>query len=738
VPAGVIEGAILAANNGKLLYHTGYLLWVTAARTKTRATRKTSASKAAAPHVDPRQDLRRHITAPTSAGGLGLTSLAAFYATGEPDTSDDVAYWARRCTETFGPGIYPTAYQVLTEQHDALLAARLQQTNPTARTSHYAPDTCPGYRPAGSGPEHSCQSPTTCTTPQWWEDHCHIYPLVVEYCTAYQELESGRLAAYAKAVNTLADAAANIDHTWTTYTPGEPLTRPQHHMIVDHFMRARRSRTNPSPLPRAWATYTPGTPLNRTQYRHILTARDAHNTNTNHWATYTPGAPLSPAQARDVAAHLHAVHTLGVHAHWATYTPGTPLTRTQRDDVRTYRATLPTVEFHHDWVTHRRGAPLTRGQVRDIAAALSTKKHPVTAQHVRSLEKNYRALVQRRSVLYPTLAAYYARMENECVMRFRNAVTRIEDIRDYTTQALFQCLNTYRPDKAVPIQAYIRANLAGRVVDRLRAEGIYTRSENALQSALRNVVTDWSPGDPVDAELLTTLARAMKTTTASVERTLAAYTHKMMLQHIEATFDSDEDGDQLQVRAGETFEVEYQMDAAITAVDTRDALTYTLTGVDEDTRELLHVWAACGGEKDDPVLRAYSERTGLTVNQIRKRATEVQDALRAATLERLSECGCGDIGEHVARVHAARSIVDRTLAGLNADERRRAHALLNTTTTGVDDQVMLHAMFARAVATANNTDSSDTSDRAWTTSLLLDHYRDPGIQPAAAAGDRAA
>lgn len=56
-------------------------------------------------------------------------------------------------------------------------------TRPTARD----------YTHVATPTEHDCPSPASCEVPSWWQDHCSIYPVLLDYMAA-RERQSARIA----------------------------------------------------------------------------------------------------------------------------------------------------------------------------------------------------------------------------------------------------------------------------------------------------------------------------------------------------------------------------------------------------------------------------------------------------------------------------------------------------------------------------------------------------------------
>jgi DNA-directed RNA polymerase specialized sigma subunit len=232
---------------------------------------------------------------------------------------------------------------------------------------------------------------------------------------------------------------------------------------------------------------------------------------------------------------------------------------------------------------------------------------------VNAFEKKRAAHTLKRSDLYAVLAPYYDRLTGEALKKFRGGNIDIDDIKAYAKEALSSCLSTYNPEKKVPLQAYVRATIASRVIDRLRFEGIFTRFEGSMINAIRVVAPDWTAGEKLPEKSLKKAAVALKVSVPSLRSSIAAYELKSERLYIDHNAGGDsEESFSIQIKAADSFTPEFHIDATADRELRSKILERIFTNQDPKTYQVVLNWFIGDGDRSTDEVKNTMADTGLT------------------------------------------------------------------------------------------------------------------------------
>jgi DNA-directed RNA polymerase specialized sigma subunit len=203
-----------------------------------------------------------------------------------------------------------------------------------------------------------------------------------------------------------------------------------------------------------------------------------------------------------------------------------------------------------------------------------------------------------------------------------------EEIASYSVRALHACIESYDPERKVPMQAYLRAQLGRRIVDRLRSEGIFTRSEGALVSAMQELLPNYAAGDPISQADIIVLADRFGTTKESVERTILAYARKVRTLRIDFA-STDLDDPYLQIPYDGQESIEAIEDRMIANEDARVGVEILSHHLEEENKALLIAWFSSEPGLPNPELDSLLPQIGVTKQEASKRVTRLVSDLQA-------------------------------------------------------------------------------------------------------------
>lgn len=344
-----------------------------------------------------------------------------------------------------------------------------------------------------------------------------------------------------------------------------------------------------------------------------------------------------------------------------------------------YQAALKAVETHLDGLLKKRGmsansstyppevAPPNRprglGPEHSCAAPTSCEDAPEWWEdhcHAYALLIQFKSgESETRNRAYSQLSAYYHPVVRGVLRKFRTQIEPSE-IASFSVGALHSCIDAYDTARKVPLQAYLRAQLARRIVDRLRSEGKFTRSEGALSLALQEFFPDYVVGDPISQADMLVLAKRFNTTISSIEGTLTAYARKVRTLHVEFSADGDSDSF-LQVPSAGSETAAHAEEAMIRTHDARVGFELLAGSFSGEDRSLLLAWFSSEPGMPNPILDDFLESSGLTRSEASQRVTALLQEVKARALNFTGE---GSLARSSARSEFARSVT----AGVEAYE----------------------------------------------------------------------
>lgn len=226
---------------------------------------------------------------------------------------------------------------------------------------------------------------------------------------------------------------------------------------------------------------------------------------------------------------------------------------------------------------------------------------------------------ETRNRSYSQLSSYYHPVVRGVLRKFRTQIEP-QEIVSFSVGALHSCIDAYNIEKQVPLQAYLRAQLARRIVDRLRSEGKFTRSEGALSLALQELFPDYVVGDPISQADLLVLARRFNTTIPSIEGTLTAYARKVRTLRVEFSADGDTESF-LQVPSTGSETAAYAEEQMIRTHDARVGFELLTGQLADNDRGLLLAWFSSEPGMPNPVLEDYLATSGISKAEASQKVT---------------------------------------------------------------------------------------------------------------------